>query len=330
MAPMAQAENPCMEYNYPGSLDLVGDLEAVKKDLSDKIAEVARHLCGPTTDLETSIKPLGPLSFLFSYSFKYAGLEENKYSEYAIYDKKDGKWILRLSLNELEGDGIDLNGDGIPERVEVSYNNFRTQVEEGKKILALDANDYKYKTITGLETFYMAELGVCRDETYNTEDLAIDKSAKNFPIVTLSRKNIKRTEKGCDESVILTENWQYQWDPANKRYINRGYSNSLNETVSFKLEEASGKIALLYDKKGDRKKLDSTFSKDSALFAFFRSSGYLFFKAEDKKWLSEYAWDVEKNELYFRAMNKMNGKKYYSKGKTKAVFEKIPWMISKF
>ena len=66
-------------------------------------------------------------------------------------------------------------------------------------------------------------------------------------------------------------------------------------------------------------KLKSSFSLDSALFAFARSDKYLFFKAEDKDWFSQYAWDIENNELFFRAKNKKKEKMYSSKGDTDTI-----------
>jgi len=323
--------DPCMTFKGPQSFHS-NDIEAIKKELTETVEAEIKRSCGDDIgEFGAGLDMVGPDIFSFHYSFRYGWRAGDVNSETLIFIKKDGAWNFVQSLNELRGDGIDLNGDGIPELINVSDSNFRTQVEKGKKILELDKTDGQFKDIRGLGFFYMADMdGGCREETYHTDDLVIDTSAKEFPIVTLSRKNFKRTKADCGEKVTLTESWQYQWNPANKRYMNKGYSNSQQETVSFDMDKASGKIALLYEKKGDKKKLGSTFSKDSSLYAFFRSGEYLFFKAEDMEWQSEYAWDVEKNELFYRAMNKKTGKKYYSKGKTKTVFEKIPWIISKF
>lgn len=320
--------DPCMLLSDPPGAVPSGEIEDIKKDLNGKIVLIAKKNCGETGSFGSSLEMVGPGTFLYSYSLVYGPSSRYDFSESLIYDKKEGNWIFRQRLSEVQGNGVDLNGDGIPELISVYDNSFRTYVERGKSVLALDRIDGKYKRITGLGTLYTANEGVCQDDTYNKEDLDVDKSGKKYPLIALSRENIER--KGCDEKKVLTETWQYQWDPAHKRYMNKGYSNSSGETVSFDLEKASGKIALLYEKSGNKKKLGSTFSKDSSLFAFFRSGEHLFFKAEDKDWQSEYAWDVEKNELFYRAMNKKTGKKYYSKGRTKAVFEKIPWIISKF
>jgi len=319
----------CLTYGAPESFDS-SDLAVIRKELSKSVKAEIQKSCGDDMkDFEALIRMIGPDTFMFSYGFTYGWRAGGEFHESLLYDKKNGKWIFRQSLNNIAGDLLELNGDGIPELLKVHYFSMRTYSEHGNSILAIDKADGKYKDINGLSVFDGADYGVgCQEGLTYTEDLKIDESGNKYPVITLSRKNFKR--KDCDDEEIITEKWQYQWDPANKKYMNKGYSNSLQETVSFEPEGASDKTALFYEKQGDRKKLGSTFSKESSLFAFFRANGYLYFKAEDKDWLSEYAWDVEKNELYYQAKNKKTGKKYYSKGETKAVFEKIPWINNAF
>ena len=317
----------CFNFSPPESFEAAASLDDIGERLRERV-KIAAKECGPEVDVPPiTVQELTPSLAVFHSSVKYGWRAGDVAEQSLLYKKSGSTWTYVQPLGERIDDALDLNGDATPELLVSAWRNFRTLSENTRSILAWNDKERKFAARTGFLASTMTDSGDCNNSTERTMDMKIDTSVKTYPIVALTRTTIVR-DKACTEKVTLTEQWGYQWDPKTGTYRNRAYKNSRSEKVLFTKDTSGDKVVMTHEASGRRVRLKSTFSLESILYDFSLSDGHLYFKADDNKWQSEYAWHVKSNTLHYRVKNKKTGKILFSKGNAKVVFNKNPWLSS--
>lgn len=318
----------CLNFSPPGSFEAAGlSISDIRERLGNSIKTAAKE-CGPEANVSTiTAQEITPLLAAFHYSVKYGWRAGDVAEQTLVYKKSGKKWTFVQALGERIDDTLDLNGDAVPELLVSTWRDFRTVSETTRALMAWNEKGGTFTAIKGFHAFSMTDTSDCNDSTERKADMKIEKSSGTYPLIVLTRTTIVR-DKTCTEKTALKERWDYRWNPDKGTYLAVAYHNSRKEQVLFRLNESTGKIAMAYKRGGKRTSLKSTFSPESTLFDFSMSGGYLYFKADDNEWQSEYAWQVKNNTLSYRVKNKKTGKIFFSKGNAKAVFGKNPWISS--
>lgn len=239
---------------------------------------------------------------------------------------RDGRLDLiadrSMILGDLDKDGVpevlpdhcriigDLNNDGVPELLSRTESDVRTTIEVHEEIMVWDSAQKAF-TESGIFAYSWHDTN-CPGGDEPDEKLTIDETAKPYPAIVLERK-VVRVAKACVSRETISENAdRYQWSP-----LFRAYVLSLTDLGggSFSALDPMGRQEhrLLLSRKGSVKKLKNVFNIDTRLSGFILKNDFLLFSARDAEWDTDYAWQVERDKLHFRAKNRKTGRTVYSK-----------------
>ncbi len=256
----------------------------------------------------------------------------------STYNHKDGRIFLiadRSAVSDtLDKGGVpeampkgfqnvgDLDNDGVPELLNTVEEYSRDEGSIRRTIYAWNAAGKEYRA-TRLVAVTRSSGSCGRDNL--VENMSFDASAKPFPAVLLTRKSWKTDEK-CAEQVLFDSTDRYQWNPVFKDYVT--LLRDLGEGEQAALRRASVPAEelpvqqVVFAQGGAVKELSKSFDLKTVVTGFEKKGGFVYFRAEDNEWRSDYAWRPLDGTLQFMAQSRKTGKTVYSKPHEANVFKK--------
>jgi hypothetical protein len=253
---------------------------------------------------------------------------------------RDGRLELiadpSMVLGDLDKDGIpeilpegftnvgDLNGDNSPELMKTVEGSFREIASIRRTLFAWSSSEKEY-----LPTSVAAQTrtsGGCHYDNI-VENISFDMASRPFPNILVKRKYWK-SDATCAERTVMERTDRYQWSALFKDYVT--LPSILDDREQAAVRRASPpseelpvqKIVLA--QRGEVKELSRSFDLKTAISGFKKNGGFVYFKAEDGEWKSDYAWRPSDGALHFMALNKKTGKTVYSKSHGSNVFKTEP------
>ncbi len=216
----------------------------------------------------------------------------------------------------------DLNGDNSPELMKTDNESFRDSASIKRTIFVWSPSDKKYKP-TQLVTVTKSS-GSCNSDNL-VENITFDMAAKPFPAVLIQRKHWKSDEK-CGERVVMERTDNYQWNAVFKDYVTLLSNVGGGELAASRRSSAPSEELpvqkIIFAQGGAVKELNKSFDLKTVLSGFEKKGEFVYFKAEDDEWKSDYAWRPKDETLHFMAQSKKTGKAAYSRPWGTNVFKK--------